>query len=106
MVSLIIKANILSGISFTLFTVLVFLVKPKAPHYLYSVYPYSISEDKVAFAMFLLMEIFTKGITVVGGVTMHAWVVCSIAFEIKVLIMLRCVCAYIFMQIITKYMFL
>lgn len=62
----------------TLMATLVYLIKPRAPQYAYSVY--SIQNDSLAFLVFLAMEIFTKSINVTQLFLSQAWFLCSVAF--------------------------
>lgn len=79
--------NILSAVSFTALTTLLFISHPKSVQYIYR--SYSDNEDALVFILFLIFECWTKFVSVVSITFFQACFLYTIAFEVLALAMLR-----------------
>ncbi|OXA53820.1 hypothetical protein Fcan01_10524 [Folsomia candida] len=84
---LVIKINILAALTSSIFMNGMFLLKPSAPQYIYSIWPYKTST--CAFLLFLGFEFYTKTIDLIASMLFHAWFLCAIMFEHTALCIIR-----------------
>ncbi|OXA53814.1 hypothetical protein Fcan01_10522 [Folsomia candida] len=86
-VELVIKTNVLAALTSSIFMNGIFLLKPSAPQYIYSVWPYKTST--CAFLIFTGFEFYTKTINLIATMLFQAWFLCAIMFEYTALCIIR-----------------